>query len=378
MQHEKTIVFRSRRKRRFWWGGLTLAVLTVAGGWLAVAVEVPANTLVGLPSKPAPLTGHDRAGALTNCPTALVLHQAVLEGYCRDDVDLDDVDAYFWHVFSKLPAEVRVYPSENYYYFTDHIAGREVRGNIRLAAGQREQGSLSFWYAETGEPASAGGRRLVGSKDFSRTDGVQLQARNHFTWVVTWRNRSVTFHLHRLPQAPPRLFRLRPREVFVMRTFDESGLQFFLLFNTNANYFFWVLNEEAPVPEHFDQLAPDLLVGRRTGFAFWVDGNDSPRKVLAAVRRDRVARNEEDDGPFDQLADNYAHQTHVAQWMERAQPSLKGRIDQYGYYTDTHPPTRVALANYGTYTTPATLIQFMERAKTSADPCQFISRGGGL
>ena len=34
-----------------------------------------------------------------------------LEGLGSQDLDLEDLDAVFWHVFSKLPEEVLVYPS---------------------------------------------------------------------------------------------------------------------------------------------------------------------------------------------------------------------------------------------------------------------------
>jgi hypothetical protein len=59
--------------------------------------------------------------------------------------------------------------------------------------------------------------------------------------------------------------------VFVQRTFDKSGYQFFLLFNEKSNYLFWVLNEEPGVPDVLEPAGEDLLVGRRSGFAFWVD-----------------------------------------------------------------------------------------------------------
>src|SRR5439155_14029478 len=34
-------------------------------------------------------------------------------------IDPANVDGYFWDVFSRLPEQVTVYPSENYYYFCD-------------------------------------------------------------------------------------------------------------------------------------------------------------------------------------------------------------------------------------------------------------------
>jgi hypothetical protein len=62
--------------------------------------------------------------------------------------------------------------------------------------------------------------------------------------------------------------------------------------------------------------------------------------------------------------------------MERAIPSIKGRIDKYGYYTDTARPSRVALSCYGTYYTQAEIIDFIKKARASPDPYQYVSRGG--
>lgn len=313
----------------------------------------------------------------TNATSLLILQQHLLEGYYTEGVDLEDVDAYFWHVFSRLPDEVTIYPSENYFYFVDHVAGRQVWGNIRLPAGRRERGVLSFGYSEFIEFPSGYGQYLTRSKYFTEADGLLVkQGKDPFEWRVSYNKKTVTFHLHRLVQEPPKLFALRTNEAFIMRTFDESGIQFFLLFNTASNYFFWVLNEEERVPDTFTALDKDILVGRRTGFAFWVDGEKPPRKVLATIRKISVNRNDYYDGPFDQLADNYVEQTKISKWMERAIPSIKGRIDKYGYYTDVERPSRVALSCYGTYYTQADILEFVKKAKASPDPYHFISRGG--
>ena len=45
--------------------------------------------------------------------TYLLFNQKLVEGLTTQSVDLSDVDAVFWHIFSRLPDEVTVYPSEN-------------------------------------------------------------------------------------------------------------------------------------------------------------------------------------------------------------------------------------------------------------------------
>ena len=334
--------------------------------------DVPTSTERGIR-----LGSRDKSKELNpRAKSFLLLQQWANEGYYKDEVDLEDVDAYFWHIFSRLPDEVTIYPSENYFYFIDYIAGRQIWGNIRLPAGRRERGVLSFGYSEFSEFPSSPGNYVSRSKYFTEGDGLSIKGKDPFTWLVTYNKKTVTFHLHKLSLEPPKSFALKTNEVFIERTFDESGIQFFLLFNTTGNYFFWVLNEEETVPDEFTQLDKDILIGRRTGFAFWIDPEKTPRKVLATVRKISVTRNDYYDGPFDQLADNYVDHNKISHWMERAIPSIKGRIDKYGYYTDVERPSRVALSCYGNYYTQAEVLDFVKRAKASPDAYQFISRGG--
>lgn len=308
----------------------------------------------------------------------LSTNQKLLEGFYSKAVDERDVDAVFWTVFSQLPDKVTVYPSENYYYFILSINGRQLWGNIRLAAGHRERGFLSFAYFEFDEFAYARGSQFTRAKVFTANDGVDIKEIDHFTYTVTYKKKSVTFNLLRLPQNPPRLFRLGQDEVFVMRTFDESGYQFFLIFNKAKNYFFWVLNEENGVSDTLDPFGDsnDVYRGRRSGFVFWEDRRSDERKVLVSVRQQSVERNDYFDGPFDQLADNYADETRIAEYIGKAAPSLEGKIDKYGYFTEDNVGMRVALSMYYTHYYDAQVLEFIRNFKSSDDPIWYISRRG--
>ncbi len=316
------------------------------------------------------------ADALPAPGSYLLFNQRLLEGLYSQALDLGDVDAVFWHVFSSLPDEVTVYPSENYYYFIMYAQGRQIWGNIRLPAGSRDRGVLSFAYFEFDEFPTGVREGFTRSKFFSEKDGLHVEKCDDFTYAVSYNGKKVTFNLHKLRQEPPALFPLGQGELFIERTFDESGYQFFLLFNEEKDYFFWVLNEEEGLSDVLEPVGDDLLVGKRSGFAFWVDTAHGNRKVLLGVRSINVNRNDYYDGPFDQLADNYVDQTRISEYMVRASPSLEGRIDKYGYYTDREEPLRVSLSNYATYYTLADLQQFLAQARASADPYQFISRRG--
>ena len=337
---------------------------------ISILVTIVSGLLTGGCGEPAAPPGEQYSPYFST-------NQRFVEGFYSETVDLNDIDEVFWCVFSQLPEQVLVYPSENYYYYTLHVNGRQLWGNIRIAAGYREQGILSFAYFEFAE-FSPLTNQFTRSKLYKEKDGLDLEKVDHFTYIVRYQEKEVTFNLHQIPQEPPKLFSLRRNEVFVERTFDESGYQFFLIFNEKDKYFLWILNEENGIPDILDPLLDkkDIVVGRRSGFAFWVDEAHGNRKILASIRQHSVTRNDYYDGPFDQLADNYAEKTGVSEYMVKAFPSLEGRIDKYGYYTDTERPLRVAITTYGTYYTQAQFIQFIERAKASGDPYKYISRRG--
>ena len=286
------------------------------------------------------------------------------------------MDQVFWHIFSKLPDEVTVYPSENYYYFIMYTDRRQLWGNIRLAAGRRDRGVLSFAYFEFRETPYVSEPRISRSKFFTDADGVLIERLDPFTYKVRYNKKEVVFHLHRLSQESPKLFDLGDNESSVMRTFDESGYQFFLIFNEQRNFFMWVLNEEEPFTDVLVPLKDDLLVGRKSGFAFWVDRAHDDRKILVAIRGQSATRNDYYDGPFDQLADNYVEQTNVADYMVRAAPSLEGRIDKYGYFTHRDRPSRVSISPYYVYFSDQALDIYFDRLKAADDPYFYVSRKG--
>ena len=341
------------------WAAAVMVSLLTAGGLLGGGCQSSA-------SPPAASSGY------------LTTNQRWIEGLSADVVDLEDVDAVFWHIYSQLPDEVVVYPSENYYYYVLYVDGRQIWGNIRLPAGYRDEGILSFAYFEFDEFSTVPNIRFTRAKLYTEQDGVNIEKVDNFTYVVRYNEKAVTFNLHQIPQEPPNLFSLGEDEVFVERILDESGYRFFLIFNEQKNYFLWVLNEEDGVVDILDPIGEegDIFVGRRSGFAFWEDAAHDNRKILIGVRQLCVSRNDYYDGPFDQLADNYAEEVRISEYMQKAFPALQGRIDKFGYYTDTERPLRVAITAYMTYYTQSQIVQFVERAQASQDPYQYISRRG--
>ena len=56
--------------------------------------------------------------------------------------------AVFGFVMARLPERVKVYPTENYYYFGFTHNGIRYAGNIRLDASNRDDGKADFAYFE--------------------------------------------------------------------------------------------------------------------------------------------------------------------------------------------------------------------------------------
>jgi len=341
---------------------LAAALVLVAGGRARAA---------GAQDEPA-------AGPAAGLAPKVWRHDDWMAGLSHRGLEVRDAAAVFAVVFAQLPDEVQVHPTENYYYWQMATGGRVLQGNLRLAVGGRERGELAFAYGEPSEFLDDSERadRLAVSKTFTAADGVAVRMQDAFTASIAHRGKTVIFHLNRLAQELPSGFRLAPGEKFLQRTQDESGLRFYLLYNSAARYFFWVLDESEPVPDAWRPLAPDIVLGRRTGFVFWVQENLGGRKVLASVRQASLQRNDYHDGPFDQLADNFVEGEGLRPFLEEAMPWLRGRVDRWGAITDGPAPRRVALTVYGRHDRPAEAVALIAAARGQADPVKHLSQGG--
>src|SRR5436190_22702737 len=80
---------------------------------------------------------------------ALQTNQSYVEELARPtSANVGDLMSVFGYVMSKLPERVKVYPTENYYYFGFYHDGIRYAGNIRLDASTRDEGKVDFAYFE--------------------------------------------------------------------------------------------------------------------------------------------------------------------------------------------------------------------------------------
>jgi hypothetical protein len=272
-------------------------------------------------------------------------NQAMVEGLAAT-IDVKDPVAVFAHVFAQLPDSVTVYPTENYYYWSFFANGRPYWGNFRLDVRDRDKGIVHIGYFEYDENAKFQDYE-GGDKALSEQDGVSVQKLERFSYAIAYKGKTVTFRLNDAGMAPPKRAKLRPEEIFVGPVFDESGVRLYLIFNNTENRFHYLLNEEVPAAESHAQRNEHVTIGRRTGYAYYVD-KDQDRKVLIGVYGPNARRNNYYDGPFDQLPDNYADETRIRELLERAYPQVKGKINQFGQFIDDEG-VRVTPWAYYTY-----------------------------
>ena len=271
------------------------------------------------------------AAQAQDAPT-LQTNQAYVEELSRPaTLDMTDLMAVFGFVWTRLPERVKVYPTENYYYFGFFHNGIRYAGNIRLDASNRDDGKVVFAFFEDTsqwfEDAEVKYRILDASH------GVSVEKVEPLLYRVSYQGKSVTFALNDLRGVKPPA--LGPNEIYLGPIFDESAIQFYLLFNKKLKVFHYVLNESGAVPEQF--FSPGkrerILVGKRTGFAFYKDHRMN-RKILIGAFEGNMRANNYFDGPFDQLPDNFIEGEALRDAILAVRPQLKGQIDRFGASPD--------------------------------------------
>jgi len=295
-----------------------------------------------------------------NTKNRIILNEHAVKGWYSEP-DTEDPIAVFRYIFMNLENEIYVFPTENYYYFRFFADGKTFWGSMSLSAHNRDENNLSFGYIEKSDDFMGEDWNAVGgSKEFTKEDGLIIKKIDPFNYSVKFQEKKVIFHLNRLSTKMPSKAKIAEDEVLVGPAFDESGLQFFLIFNNSGKHMYWILNEENYVPESFDRENDYLVFGRRTGFAFFSDTINN-RKILVGVDGNNVLKNNWYDGPFDQMPDNHVNtgEIEVRKYIEAAYPADSGKIDKFGNYLDEEG-VRIAIAPYYAYYSKQSLIDQLE------------------
>jgi hypothetical protein len=263
----------------------------------------------------------------------------------NDTLDVNDPLKVFAFVLNSLPDRVKVYPTENYYYFHFLHGGTPYSGNIRIEISDKAP-TLHFAYYQTEtawRPEENAKQIVLGEKN-----GVTLEKKDKLLYRIAYREKSVLFALNDLSQVKPPAGALAPNERFIGPVFDDSGVRYFLVFNDRLKIFLYILDETGNPSEEFFPAREKsrILLGKRTGFAYFRD-HKMMRKILIGAFEDNVLLNTHFDGPFDQLPDNFIEGETLRSAILAASPQIKGRIDRYGRALDRN--IRYAIKPYLNY-----------------------------
>lgn len=245
---------------------------------------------------------------------------------------IKDKMAVFAFVLDSLPERVKVYPTENYYYFKFVHDGTPYAGNLRFGPPFRDQGKVQFAYfpelTDWKDEVEGGS---YGYLDAS--DGVKVERVEPLVYRVTYRQKAVTFALNDLSQVKPPPAVIGPDEKYLGPIFDESGIRFFLVYNPKLKIFLYILDETVKVGEDLSasKRTDRIQIGRRTGFAYYRD-HRLERKILIATFETNSRVNNYFDGPFDQLPENFVDWDDVVKDIVASDPSAKGKLDKFGFY----------------------------------------------
>jgi hypothetical protein len=259
---------------------------------------------------------------------------------------VDDPMAVFAFVLNSLPDRVKVYPTENYYYFTFIYDGVQYAGNVRIELGDNDKVTAHFVYYQDLSEWRQDSPLTHIVLDASR--GVDIEKVDRLIYRLSYGGKSVVFALNDLSQVQPPASALAPGETFIGPIFDESGIRFFLVYNSRLKVFHYILDETVKVADEFfpTRRSDRIVIGKRTGFAFYRD-RLRDRKILVGVYEGNYRLNTYFDGPFDQLPDNFIEGETLRQAILEVSPALKGKIDRFGSSPDGE--VRFLIKPYASY-----------------------------
>ena len=261
----------------------------------------------------------------------LYLHKTYAEDAMRKStIDIKDPMSVFKFVLGNLPDRVKVYPTENYFYFSFFHNNIRYAGNLRLDIIDRDEGKVHFAYFEDLSEWTYYDESIT-HRILDDTFGVKVEKLDPLLYRISHGGKSVEFALNDLTNVKPPPGAFGPDEVYLGPIFDESAMRFFLVFNKKLKLFHYVLDETADVADQFVAAVPTdrILIGKRTGFAYYRD-HKLDRKILIGVFEGNSRVNNYFDGPFDQLPDNFIEGESLREAIIAVEPRLKGKIDRYG------------------------------------------------
>ena len=306
-------------------------------GYLQLAVSILLAAIMAWPALA------DSEGVL---PKLYTNQQYIEEASAVTTLDITNIKSVFKYVIGSLPDTVKVYPTENYFYFSFIHGGIRWAGNLRFDIETRDEGKVHMTYFKeftAWQQDEHDYTAVLGA-----ADGVTVEKIRTLVYRVTYEGRSVIFELNDLSQVTPPPGAVRQEEKYLGPVFDESGVRFFLVFRPREKAFFFILDESIPLTDELytSVVSKNITVGRRTGFAFYRD-RFTGRRILIGVHVGNTSINNYLDGPFDQLPDNFIRENELLDAILTVSPELRGTLDRFGNSADDS--VRYLIAPYMQY-----------------------------
>ncbi|MCB0332621.1 MAG: hypothetical protein KDD55_03930 [Bdellovibrionales bacterium] len=275
----------------------------------------------------------------------------------ESSVEFLDAPSVIRQVLSDTPYFAQVYPSEGYFYFRTMTQEGEVGGNFRL--NDTDEGYLGFgYYLMSDQSQRVSGYLYGGAK--KREFQANVSRLSATLSLVTYQGETTLFRDVPLPTTLPKALPLLPDERFVSAVRDESGLLFYLLFDSNEKSFYYVLDPQYVRLLHSMDKGSQLLMDPRSDFVFLQD--ETSRSLFVGALRSKVYSNSYFDGPFDQVP----VKLNLRDSVYEAYPYLKlGGIDPHGFVCIKRG-SRVAITPYKKYSSPTDLVQMVRSCRDSA------------
>jgi len=300
----------------------------------------------------------------------LSTNQEEIEALLRPvpEIDMANPNAVFEAVFAQFPEKAVIYPTESYYYFTFPYKGIVYAGNLRFDAWDQFDGSAHFAYF----PQYAFWRKPLDPiyKKLGKADGVDVKQIDKLHYTVTFKGKTVAFELPDLSKTKPAPGLVRDDETYIGPIWDESGVQFHLVFNKPSKTFLYILNETLKTDQYEPSPFPEVTVGNRTSFAFYKD-KLADRRILIGVFIGNTQLNNYFDGPFDQLPDNFIEGDTLRDALLQIEPSMKDKTDRYG--ADPSGEVRYAITTYLYYDTVQDLKPVVDCAAKENDAATYYT-----
>lgn len=261
------------------------------------------------------------------------------------------------YVFKSLNDKITVYPGEGYYYFNFLYNGDFYKGNIRFAKGDRDKGILYYaLFKPSGSLQDADNDELIGQLDKSHVF-FKLEKRNRLNYKITYKKRTIAVHINDLLPLIKTVKVPSKHHYYVGPIYDESAIVFDLFFNENLKRFVYYHRGDIGSRESYVQLDANILIGKRTGFAYLRFGAEK-QKIFIGGSRLNMTLNNYYDGPFDQLPDDTLDGDKLTKLIEIYDPREKGKLSSGGMYKGQEADLRYAIAPYVDYVSIKELKKF--------------------